>query len=569
MKREYDSSGIDYSGHYWLYLEELLSGEHSISKVKETIKDSIEVFLSIMEDPDDPFFEKYRSDFISGIPVSISITVQILHYLQSIDISQKKYNESDFSRMYIDFITKIFSLKRSGYFSLSSTVRSLMVEMALTKEFSEVYDPFCGTGAILSDINNEAALRDESRKIKLFAQDIIPALSLITFFNISFSARSETKIDVGNSIIKPLVERQFDLVVSEIPFGSKLSSEEIDFIERDQNLSLCRSSKDFLCVNAILSATSRNGRAIVVVPSGILSQSGKTSKIREKMIAEDVIETIIQLPASLYNPYSNIKTAIMVFNKNKGESDKGKIQFIDASRMLGVSGNNNVQQIVDIFKTKEGIEMVSAVVDSKKVVENKCDLSPSIYTGIFNMLENQFKNKEKLYSLEDVATIVIGRSAKDESNYSYKTKLLKIADLKEDILDVYVDNKYIGNYSSIRKDRVRIIDKECLLIARFGTLLKPTIFKPSKGDLKDEIAQDANVIGIVPNENLLLEYLYYLFYDPVVSVQIDTFKTSSSNLPTIRPENLRKLKIPVPDITDQKRYIEREKFRLIEIEKKT
>lgn len=573
LKRHYDSDGFMGYGNQWLDLEALLSGEHKLSKVNETLKWSVEFVLLLMNDdpedcdPDFPFSKKEVAEFINDIPVSTYIAIQVLHYLQSIDISKEKYNEIEFSRMYVDFITKIFSTKKSGFFSLSSTVRSLIVGIAITSGFSEVYDPFCGTGTFLADIGNEVVSRYKDRRVSLFAQDIVPELYFINFFLSSFSTIS-IKISIDNSIINPVADRKFDLVVSEIPFGSRLSTEEMDFIDSDKRLSLYRSSKDFLCVNAILAATSEKGRAIAVVPSGMLSQSGKTIKIREKMIADDVIETVIQLPANLYNPYSNIKTAIIVFNKNKGADAKGKVQFIDASRIIDSSGKDNIQQIVDIFKTKEVVEMVSSVVSRDKIIENKCDLSPSIYTGIFNMLENQFKNKEKLYSLEDVATIATGRSAKDENIDSYKIKLLKIADLKEDILDVYVDNKYIGKYSSIRKDRVRIIDKECLLIAKIGTSLKPTIFKPDANNSQDEIAQDVNVLGIVPKENLLLEYLYYLFYDPVVTVQVDTFKTSSSFLPTIRPENLRKLKIPVPSLTDQKRYIEREKFRLIEIEKK-
>lgn len=87
----------------------------------------------------------------------------------------------------------------------------------------------------------------------------------------------------------------------------------------------------------MIKSLNENGRMGVVLPHGVLFRGASEGRIREKLINENLLDTIIGLPANLFFGTS-IPACILVFKKNRKTND---ILFIDASREFDKSKNQN------------------------------------------------------------------------------------------------------------------------------------------------------------------------------------------------------------------------------------
>src|SRR5699024_8632132 len=116
---------------------------------------------------------------------------------------------------------------------------------------------------------------------------------------------------------------------------------------------------------------------------GVFYRGGAEKKIREYLVDNNYVETVIALAPNLFFGTS-IAVNILVLSKNKTEN---KTQFIDASGddFFKKATNNNVledphnQRIMEIFDKKEEVEYVATTVDNQKIAENDYNLSVTSY----------------------------------------------------------------------------------------------------------------------------------------------------------------------------------------------
>ena len=87
----------------------------------------------------------------------------------------------------------------------------------------------------------------------------------------------------------------------------------------------------------------RKGRAGVVLPHGVLFRGGQEAAIRQRVLADDLLEAVIGLPPNLFYSTS-IPTCILVFRApgTKAAQRKDGVLFIDASRRFAKARNRNV-----------------------------------------------------------------------------------------------------------------------------------------------------------------------------------------------------------------------------------
>jgi len=134
----------------------------------------------------------------------------------------------------------------------------------------------------------------------------------------------------------------------------------------------------------MIAILNQNGKMGVVVPHGVLFRSGVEGKIREGIIKEDIIETIIGLPQNLFYG-TGIPAAILIVNKNKPTERKDKILFINASEEYQEGKNQNhlrdqdIEKIVDAYHDYKDIEKYSRTVSMDEIKENDFNLNISRY----------------------------------------------------------------------------------------------------------------------------------------------------------------------------------------------
>ena len=123
--------------------------------------------------------------------------------------------------------------------------------------------------------------------------------------------------------------------------------------------------------------------AIVEFP-GVLYRSGAEKKIREYLVKENAIDTIIQLPANLFFGVT-IATCIIVLKKQARRAGDNKVLFIDASREFYKDGNKNYlseenqKNILDYYSKREDVQYVSKLVSIDDIISNEYNLTVSTY----------------------------------------------------------------------------------------------------------------------------------------------------------------------------------------------
>ena len=119
-------------------------------------------------------------------------------------------------------------------------------------------------------------------------------------------------------------------------------------------------------------------------PMACYFRAGSEGKIREGILKEDILETVVGLPSKLfYN--TGIPASILVVNKSKPQHLKNKVIFIDASQDFKEGKNQNrledehVKKIVEAYDAGEEIDKYMRVVDMAEIKENDYNLNIARY----------------------------------------------------------------------------------------------------------------------------------------------------------------------------------------------
>lgn len=152
---------------------------------------------------------------------------------------------------------------------------------------------------------------------------------------------------------------------------------------------LAPSSKaDLAFTMHMLSWLSPKGTAAIVEFPGVLYRGGAEQKIRQYMIDNNFVDTIIQLPSGLFFGTS-IATCIIVLKKNKSDNN---ILFIDASKECVSNSNKmkngtntnklsdeNINNIVGLLKDRKSVENKSYLATYKEIKDNDYNISVNSY----------------------------------------------------------------------------------------------------------------------------------------------------------------------------------------------
>jgi type I restriction enzyme M protein len=198
------------------------------------------------------------------------------------------------------------------------------------------------------------------------------------------------QIELGDTLIHPQFsdDKPFDAIVSNPPYSVKWIGSDDPTLINDVRFAPAavlapKSKADFAFVMHALSYLSGKGRAAIVCFPGIFYRGGAEQKIRQYLVDNNFIETIISLAPNLFFG-TTIAVTILVLARNKMSTD---IQFIDASgeAFFKKETNNNVmydehiKKIIDIFDSKKNVAHVAQSVPYEKIVANDYNLSVSSY----------------------------------------------------------------------------------------------------------------------------------------------------------------------------------------------
>ena len=280
--------------------------------------------------------------------------------------------------------------KSGGEFFTPQQVSKLIARLALhgQDKVNKIYDPACGSGSLLLQAKKQfdAHIVEDG----FFGQDINHTnynLARMNMFlhNINYD---KFNIQLGDTLIRPHFgdDQPFDAIVSNPPYSVKwIGSDDPTLINDDRfapaGVLAPKSKADFAFVLHALSYLSPRGRAAIVCFPGIFYRGGAEQKIRQYLVENDFVETVISLAPNLFYG-TTIAVTILVLAKNKSNH---KTQFIDASGLFKKETNNNIlnddhiEEIMKVFDSKANVDYFARTVDNEEIAANDYNLSVSSY----------------------------------------------------------------------------------------------------------------------------------------------------------------------------------------------
>ena len=213
----------------------------------------------------------------------------------------------------------------AGQFRTPRHIIDFIVSIVDPKKDETILDPACGTAGFLissykhilksniDDKGHSTLTPDEKGKLadNFKGYDISPdmvRLSLVNLYLHGFVAPQVYEYDTLTS--EDRWNEYADVILANPPFMSPKGG-----IRPHNRFSVLSKRSEVLFVDYMAEHLTPNGRAGIIVPEGIIFQSQNAYKQLRKMLVEEYLVAVISLPAGVFNPYSGVKTSILVLDK--------------------------------------------------------------------------------------------------------------------------------------------------------------------------------------------------------------------------------------------------------------
>ena len=280
--------------------------------------------------------------------------------------------------------------KSGGEFFTPQHVSKLIAQLAMHKQTSvnKIYDPACGSGSLLLQAKKhfDAHIIEDG----FFGQELNHTTYNLARMNMFLHNINYDKfnIQLGDTLRTPHFgdDKPFDAIVSNPPYSVKWIGSDDPTLINDERFAPAgvlapKSKADFAFVLHALSFLSSKGRAAIVCFPGIFYRGGAEQKIRQYLVDNNYVETVISLAPNLFFG-TTIAVNILVLSKHKTDTTT---QFIDASGLFKKETNTNVltdkhiEQIMQAFDSKGDIEHFAKSLSFDAIAANDYNLSVSSY----------------------------------------------------------------------------------------------------------------------------------------------------------------------------------------------
>ena len=219
----------------------------------------------------------------------------------------------------------------AGEFYTPRPVIKFMVKLANPQLGETVLDPAAGTGGFLVEAFEHLKAQckksedfDVLQKRTLFGFEAKPMPFLLCQMNMLLHGIENPEIDSGNALRFPLREigdkDRIDIVLTNPPFGGEEERGILGNFPEDKQTS----ETTLLFLQLIMRKLRRQpkgGRCAVVVSDGFLSTKGVAARVKEELLSEFNLHTIVRLPKGVFVPYTPIATNILFFDRS-GSTEK-------------------------------------------------------------------------------------------------------------------------------------------------------------------------------------------------------------------------------------------------------
>lgn len=304
-----------------------------------------------------PFYtevaDKSATNFMDGARLGIdepTVLTQVVELLDGLHLDQADADTK--GDLFEHVLRQIKQAGELGQFRTPRHIIRAIVEMVDPKIGETVYDPAAGTAGFLVAAYNHMRLRNSSEhaieEVELdgkrtkrgwgdklstkmasvlsnstfYGNDVDPKMVRLATMNLTLRGLANVRILKRNALTTVLDRGEraelglpidgFNVVLANPPFSGRLDKDRIV----DEVKIGTTTATELLFLKYMLNSLTEGGRCGVVVPEGVLfGSTGAHKELRRQLIENNTVEAVLSLPGGIFQPYSGVKTSVMIFKK--------------------------------------------------------------------------------------------------------------------------------------------------------------------------------------------------------------------------------------------------------------
>jgi type I restriction enzyme M protein len=458
----------------------------------------------------------------------------------------------------------------AGQFRTPRNIIDFLVACVNPQKGETILDPACGTAGFLlsaykhiikqnTDKTPGDKLKTNERKNlteHITGYDISPdmvRLSLANMYLHGFTSPLIHEYDTLSS--EERWTENYDVILANPPFMTPKGG-----IRPHKRFGVQANKAEVLFTDYIAEHLSRNGRAGIIVPNGIVATTQTAYKALRRLLVADSLVAVISLPAGCFNPYSGVKTSILLLDKALAKKSK-HILFLkiendgfDLGAQRREIEKNDLPLALEAYQAyKESIRedsyfdeekycKIALLVEKETVLANK-DVVLSGDRYVSNAFECIIYEMVKIG--DRFKTTSGGTPSRSNLEYYQNGTIpwLKSGEVAQGY--IYKSEEFITE-EALKNSSAKLFPTNSVLVAMYGATAGQV------GILKFEAASNQAVCAILPHESILPEYLYF-----ILKQQTQKFVEMSTGggQPNISQQIIRDFEIPLPPLDIQEQIV--------------
>lgn len=457
----------------------------------------------------------------------------------------------------------------AGQFRTPRHIIDFIVDVINPTKDDKVLDPACGTGGFLVSTYNHILEQhdskddpkkkekpltpDERKKLmsNLQGYDIDPTMVRIAQVNMYLHQFKNPQIFQYDSLTsEERWNEKYDVILANPPFMTPKGG-----IKPHNKFGVASNRSEVLFVDYIINHLKPKGRAGIVVPEGIIFQSGSAYRELRGNLIENGLIAVVSLPGGVFQPYSGVKTSILLIDRESAKR-KSEIAFVkisadgfDLGSTKRVISQNDLPEALkllrDWIKGDFQASPILSLIDKKEIGENRD----------FNLLSDRYKvgidtsnTKWPVKKLSEFCSISSGNSAPQGESFFengqypfFRTSDVGAIHLSTNLQEV---SDYL-NETGIQG--LKLFKKGTILFPKSGasTFLNHRVIMGMDG----YVASHLGTINV--NKVFALEkYVYFM----LTNVDAKTL-TADQTYPSLKLEDISGIEIPLPPLEVQHRIV--------------
>jgi type I restriction enzyme M protein len=367
---------------------------------------SVFPFIKGLHNGDDTLYSQYMKDAVFVIPKA-SLLQEAVAIIDEMNITER--NQDTQGDIYEYLLNQLSTSGLNGQFRTPRHIIRMMIELVNPDIGQTICDPACGTAGFLicayehilrKYTTDDIIHLDEDgtahnlvgdkivekshwnllKRETFYGYDFDTTMIRIGLMNMILHGIERPNINYADTLSKKFEQKaQYDVVFANPPFAGSIDKSDIS-----DAFKIVTTKTELLFLELFYNLLRVGGKASVIVPNGVLFGSSNAHIQARKMLLEKCqLEAVISMPSGVFQPYSGVGTAVLVFTKGGKTENVWFYEMLKDGYSLDqkrdrIDGKGDIPDIIEKFKKRQQSNQ-SIIVPFAKIIESDYSLSMSKY----------------------------------------------------------------------------------------------------------------------------------------------------------------------------------------------